>query len=303
MLGLMKDLFVACWRALLDALRLRVLLLTLAPLAVMLLLVLGAGLAWGDAALAWARGWVGGAGWLSWPLALLDADAAERMRAVLAPLVLLALVTPLVMLGALLLVVMLMMPAMRRLVARTRFAGLELRGGRGARLWLGSLAYSIGVMLVALVLLLLSVPLWLVPPLIAVLPPLIFGWLGYRVMSYDALAEHATPAERRALMQRHRALLLALGVITGYLGTAPMTLWAPGLLLLSLFWLIVPVAIWMYAWTFAFSSLWFAHYCLHALQVQREQESGPMNSETGPALPPPVALLPDSREKESAHAP
>jgi len=49
MLGLMKDLFVACWRALLDALRLRVLLLTLAPLAVMLLLVLGAGLAWGDA--------------------------------------------------------------------------------------------------------------------------------------------------------------------------------------------------------------------------------------------------------------
>jgi len=268
----MKDLFLACWRALLDALRLRVLLLTLAPLAVMLLLVLGANLLWGEAMLAWARGWVGSAWWSNWLLGLLDADVAERVRAVLAPLVLLALLTPLVMLGALLLVATLMMPAMRRLVARTRFAALQPRGGKGARMWLGSLAYCGGVTLVALVLLLLSSPLWLVPPLIAVLPPLIFGWLGYRVMSYDALTEHATPAERRALMQRHRAALLALGIITGYLSTAPVAVWAPGVMLFSFIWLVVPVAIWMYAWTFAFSSLWFAHYCLNALQAQRAAE-------------------------------
>jgi len=295
MLAPMKDLMMACGRALHDALRLRVLLLTLAPLAVMLLLVLGAGLLWGDAALDWARGWVGQAWWMNWSLGLLDADTAAKVRAILAPMVLLTLVTPLVMLGALVLVATLMMPAMRRLVTRTHFAQLHKRGDSGARAWLGSLGHSIGVTLVALVLLLLSIPLWLVPPLIAVLPPLIFGWLGYRVMSYDALAEHAAPEERHALIRRHRALLLVLGVATGYLGAVPVAVWVPGLLLFSLFWLVVPVAIWMYAWTFAFSSLWFAHYCLNALQTQRAQE---VQAGGATVLP---ALLPALPGKEAAH--
>jgi cadmium resistance protein CadD (predicted permease) len=280
----MKDMFHACWRALLDALRLRVLLLTLAPLAVMLLLTLGLGFWFGDAALDWARGWVDGAGWLNWTIGLLDAATAAQVRAVLAPLLLIALCTPLVVVGALLLVAVFMMPTMRRLVAQTRFAALERRGG-GARAWLGSLVHSLGVTLVALVLLFLSMPLWLIPPLIVILPPLIFGWLGYRVMSYDALSEHAAPAERRALMQRHRAPLLALGVITGYLGAAPVAVWAPGLLLLSFVWLVVPVAIWIYTWMFAFSSLWFAHYCLNALQEQRRQEAGAINAEASAAPP------------------
>ncbi len=31
-----------------------------------------------------------------------------------------------------------------------------------------------------------------------------WGWLTYRVMTYDALAEHATAEERKTLMKRHR---------------------------------------------------------------------------------------------------
>ena len=40
-------------------------------------------------------------------------------------------------------------------------------------------------------LIVLSIPLWLIPPLVMVLPPLIWGWLTYRVFGYDVLAEHA----------------------------------------------------------------------------------------------------------------
>jgi len=47
------------------------------------------------------------------------------------------------------------------------------------------------------------------------------------------------------------------------------------------------VAIWIYALIFAFSSLWFAHFCLAALQHMREEE---------PALPdtPIVPYAPDA---------
>ena len=172
----MRAVIDAFWRALADSFRPRVLLLTLAPLAVMLLLALGAGYLWGAAALAWAQGWVNGAGWLTWMLGWLGGDAAGQVESVLAPLVLVALVTPLVVLGALLLVALLMTPAMLRLVARRRFPQLERLGG-GAAAWAGSVAHSLGATAVALLALVVSIPFWLVPPLILVLPPLIFGWL------------------------------------------------------------------------------------------------------------------------------
>ena len=46
-----------------------------------------------------------------------------------------------------------------------------------------SVLVSLGSTVVALVALLLSLPLWFVPPLVLMLPPLIWGWLTYRVMS------------------------------------------------------------------------------------------------------------------------
>jgi hypothetical protein len=47
-----------------------------------------------------------------------------------------------------------------------------------------------------MVALILTVPLWLVPPLALVIPPVIWGWLTAQVMTYDALAEHASREER-----------------------------------------------------------------------------------------------------------
>ena len=73
----------------------------------------------------------------------------------------------------------------------------------------------------ALAALVLSIPLWFVPPLVVVLPPLIWGWLTCRVFAYDVLAAHASADERRHILHQHRRWpLLAIGVACGYLGAA-----------------------------------------------------------------------------------
>jgi hypothetical protein len=106
-----------------------------------------------------------------------------------------------------------------------------------------------------------------------VLPPLIWGWLTYRVMAFDALAEHASTEERREIFRRHRGWLLGMGVFCGYLGAAPSLIWASGALFAAAFVILVPLAIWIYTLVFAFSSLWFAHYCLSALQALRAEKA------------------------------
>jgi len=133
-----------------------------------------------------------------------------------------------------------------------------------------------------------SMPLWLVPPLILVLPPLIWGWLTYRVFAFDALAEHATRDERRELLQRHRMPLLAIGVATGFLGAAPSLLWASGAMFIAMAPLLVPLAIWIYTLVFAFASLWFVHFLLGALERDRAQAGGVLvdGAPPAPATPP-----------------
>jgi hypothetical protein len=171
-----------------------------------------------------------------------------------------------------LLVGLLMVPAIVNLVAERRFAPLERRRGSGVA---SSVWISVSSTVVALVLLLLSVPLWFVPPLILVLPPLIWGWLTYRVMSHDALAEHADALERRELMRQHRLPLLSIGVVTGYLGAAPALLWALNALTIVLAPLLIPLSVWLYTLVFAFSALWFVHYCLAELQRLRSAAEVP----------------------------
>jgi hypothetical protein len=65
--------------------------------------------------------------------------------------------------------------------------------------------------------------------------------------------------------------LLGIGIVTGYLGAAPSIVWASGVLFAAAFFILIPVAIWIYTVVFAFSSLWFAHYCLAALEQLRAE--------------------------------
>jgi hypothetical protein len=131
----------------------------------------------------------------------------------------------------------------------------------------------LGSTVLAAIALVVSMPLWLIPPLILILPPLIWGWLTYRVMSYDALADHASRQERQQILKENRASLLGIGILSGYLGAAPSLIWASGAMFVAMAPVLVPVAIWAYTLVFAFSSLWFSHYSLAALEQLRKKNT------------------------------
>jgi hypothetical protein len=140
-------------------------------------------------------------------------------------------------------------------------------------------------LLLALGALLLTLPMWLVPPLAMVLPALIWGWLTYRVMAFDVLAEFASADERHSLMTRHRMSFLSMGVVTGLMGAAPSLVWASGAVFAAAFVILVPVAIWIYTLVFAFSSLWFAHFALAALQALRHEPHRATVDDVQPSVP------------------
>jgi hypothetical protein len=147
-------------------------------------------------------------------------------------------------------------------------------------------------LVLALGALVLTLPMWLVPPLALVLPALIWGWLTYRVMAFDVLAEFASADERRTLMTRHRMSFLGIGVVTGLMGAAPSLVWASGALFAAAFVILVPVAIWIYTLVFAFSSLWFAHFGLAALQALRDEPQPVTVDNVLPATPAAVSTSP-----------
>ncbi|HEY1226240.1 MAG TPA: EI24 domain-containing protein [Ramlibacter sp.] len=281
-MGLLFDSF---WRAVAYCLHPRVVALSVMPLILMVAAALGLGWLFWDASVDGVFRWLESSSMLSQAGDWLQGMGLGSLRTVIAPLAVIAIATPLLVLASLLAVAVLMTPAVVKLVAERRFPQLERRRGGSM---LARIAWSLGSTLLALVALVLSLPLWLIPPLVLVLPPLIWGWLTYRVMTFDALAEHASADERRAVLRRHRWPLLAIGIVSGYLGAAPSVLWASGALFAAAFVLLVPLAIWIYTLVFAFSSLWFGHYCLAALaQLRASQEPVPP---PGRPVQAPVAL-------------
>jgi len=258
----------AAWRAAAYCLHPRVIALSILPLLVMVAVALGTGWMFWDAAVdgvfLWLEGWDLFARIGDW----LGGMGLGSLRTVIAPLIVVFVATPVIVVLTLMAVAVLMSPALVRLVGERRFPALQRRQGASI---LASIGWSLGSTVLALIALVLTLPLWLVPPLVLLLPPLIWGWLAYRVLAFDALAEHATAEERRLVLRRHRLRLLAMGIVTGYLGGAPSIVWASGALFAAAFVLLVPVAIWIYTVVFAFSSLWFAHYCLAALQELRAE--------------------------------
>jgi hypothetical protein len=192
----------------------------------------------------------------------------SNLRSVVVPLLMLLLALPVFVVISLLAVAWLMTPAIVNLVGQRRFPQLVRRqGGSLLRGMFLGITASMG----AVLMLLLSMPLWLIPPLVLILPPLIWGWLTYRVMTYDVLADYASNIERKALIRRHRFWLFGIGVVTGYLGAAPSLIWASGALAIVFAPLLIPLAIWIYTFVFAFSALWFTHYGLAALAALRTE--------------------------------
>ena len=151
---------------------------------------------------------------------------------------------PLVYLTALFILGIFGMQAMVDHVARRSFPALERRrGGSIARLvWNGFVALA-GMLLLFVV----SLPLWLAPPLWPVIAVAILGWGNQRLLRYDALAEHADSGEMQRVFGGRRSRLYTMGVLLALIAYIPFV----GFL--------APVAF----------GLAFIHYLLGALAAER----------------------------------
>jgi hypothetical protein len=185
-----------------------------------------------------------------------------NLKTVVVPLIAMWVLLPLMILTALVFVGIKAMPVIVRHVGGRDYPELELR--HGGTLW-GSLWTALWSFLVFAVLWILTLPLSFFPPLTFIVQPVLWGWLTYHVMAYDALAEHADADERRQILRVHRWPLLLIGAITGAMGAAPTLLWLGGALSVIFFPILAAGAIWLYVLVFVFTGLWFEHYCLEAL--------------------------------------
>jgi hypothetical protein len=178
----MTNVLASWWRALLHCLHPKIVLRSLLPM-------LSAWRWWacwagpsGSGTVAAVRAWLEQWSLVTALLQWLDAIGATGLRTVLAPLIVVALAVPLIVLLTLLLVAWLMTPALvslssRRAASRTWSAAAAAPpGGR-------ALAWSLGCTVVALLALLATLPLWLVPPLALLLPPAHLGLAGRRASS------------------------------------------------------------------------------------------------------------------------
>jgi uncharacterized protein involved in cysteine biosynthesis len=191
------------------------------------------------------------------------------LKTVVVPIVAMLLLLPLMIVTSLLFMGVVAMPAIERHVARRRYPDLEKKQGGSMA---GSLWVNLSAMVLFLVLWLATLPLYAFPPLALLAQALLWGWLTARVMSYDALAAHASLDERIELLRRHRGPLLVIGTLSGLAGSLPGLAWVGGAVFsVVLFPFLAVLSIWLYIVIFIFTGLWFQYYCLQALAEMRKQ--------------------------------
>jgi Etoposide-induced protein 2.4 (EI24) len=210
-------------------------------------------------------------GWFTASGNMLAMIGLGMLKTMVVPLIAMLLLLPLMIVTSLTFMGVAAMPAIVGHVSRRQFPTLEKK--RGGSL-LGSIGINLLSALVFALLWLLSLPLYFFPPLALVAQVALWGWLTARVMSYDALADHASAAERVEIMRAHRWQLLVIGAVSGAAGALPGIAWVGGTVLsVVLFPFLAAISIWLYLLIFIFTGLWFQYYCMQALAELRAGQS------------------------------
>ena len=116
-------------------------------------------------------------------------------------------------------IAVLTMPVIVRTVAARHFPSLVAqRGGT----FIGSMRNASIALAVFVPLWLLALPLLVLPPLYVAVSLLLNAWLSQRMFRYDALAEHASAEEIRAVLRENRGRLLGLGLALSPLSLVPV---------------------------------------------------------------------------------
>jgi hypothetical protein len=110
------------------------------------------------------------------------------------------------------------MPKMVDYVAERSFPALERKRGGSVTGSVWNAAAALGGLAA---LFLVSLPLWLLPPLWPLIPLAIFAWVNQRLLRYDAAAEHADREEMSRLFRERRGALLLLGLLLALLAYVP----------------------------------------------------------------------------------
>lgn len=223
-------------------------------------------------------------GWFQASGSVLSMLGLGVLKVVVVPMVAIIVLLPLMIASALLFMGIFAMPAIERHVSRRDYPQLERKDGGS---FAGSVWMNLSSVAVFALLWLCTVPLYAVPPLAVVVQAALWGWVASRVMSYDALAAHASAQERKAIMHAHRWPLLAIGMASGVLGALPGIAWMGGAVLaVVLFPVLAIVSAWLYLVIFLFTGLWYQYYCLQALEELRLASPGtsapaPLDGENG----------------------
>jgi CysZ protein len=132
--------------------------------------------------------------------------------------VLFLLIVPLIWLTALFILGVFGMQKMVEHVAQRSFPALERRRGGGVA---GSVWNAVAALGGLVLLFVVTLPLWLVPPLWPLIPLAIFSWVNQKLLRYDALGEHADRGEMARLFRERRGALLLLGLLLALLAYVP----------------------------------------------------------------------------------
>ncbi len=238
-------------RAIASQLHPKMLALLLVPFAVAVVFWAVVALLVWDPLIEWLRvQFFEGPGVANWIYGQAERFGLEGLRGVVTAAVGLMLIVPLMFVTALLIIALFSMPAVNRHLGAGPYRDVERRGSWSlvANLW-----NAVVATLVFLVGYLVTLPLWLIPPLGFIVPWLWWGWLTARLMRFDSLVEHADPGERAATISGQRRPYFLLGMMVTALNYIP-----------PLF-LVTPVL----------SALAFSHYSLALLREEREGAAGP----------------------------
>ena len=231
-------------RAVLSQLHPKMLALLIVPFVVSILFwILTAWLVWTP-----LTDWLGAVlfdgGWFSTVQRWAEGVGLGGIRDWIPALIALLFVVPAAWVTATVLVAIFAMPLVMRFLVARNYPGVAA---------LGTVSPVPGVLNAVVALLvfalgyLLSLPLWLIPPLALIVPWLWWSWLTARVMRLDSLVEYAGADERRVLVRQNRREYLLLGMVVSALNYVP-----------PLF-LVTPVL----------SALAYGHYSLALLREQR----------------------------------
>lgn len=241
----MTEVFAAFGRAVRSQFASRMLWLLLAPFAVAFISwMLTAWLIW-DPMMQWLDQSAKHSGYLRPAWEFLSRFGLEP---VLPFLFIVLLVFPLVFGTAMALITVIATPVVTRYLGAGEYVDVQRRSNAFDARALGtSVGNSVKSLLIFLIGYVVTMPLWLVPGLILIVPWFWWSWLTSRMLRVDSLMDHASAEERNALIKSNGRQFFALGGLVSLLNYVP-----------PLF-IIAPI----------FGALAFGHYSLAALRRLR----------------------------------